>query len=157
MAGGKDRVVDTNEFIIVIDTREQRPYQYEGSVVRTLTNGDYSALGFEDRVAVERKSLADAYASLGRDRVRFRREVERLAKYEFAAIVIEASLPDFLRRPLHSQMNPRAAITTLLSWAVRYHVHVFFAGDRAHGQALTQRLLETYWKYREEVQGGRLQ
>ena len=138
-------------FIIAIDTREQRPYEFPGAEVRTLATGDYSIVGLEDQVAVERKTKADAYCSLGQGRARFRRELERLALFGYAAIVVEDTVPGFLRRPAHSMMNPRSAIGSLLAWSVRYRVPVFFAGDRAHGQALTYKLLQMYDKYRGEV------
>ncbi len=141
---------DTGSFVIAVDTREQQPYVFEGAVVRTLPSGDYSIVGLEDQVAVERKSKADAYGSLGHGRARFRREVERLSRYDYAAIVIEDTVPGFLCRPAHSQMNPRSAIASLLAWSVRYRVPVFFAGDRVHGRALTQKLLQMYWRYRKE-------
>ena len=145
--------VDTHAalgFTIVTDTREQLPYVYEGAVVKTLATGDYSILGLEDRVAIERKSKPDAYASLGRGRARFRREVERLALLDYAAIVVEDTVPGFLQRPPHSQMRPKSAIASLLAWSVRYRIAVFFAGDRAHGRALTQKLLQMYWRYNRE-------
>lgn len=140
-----------SEFTIVIDTREQRPYEFPGAVVQTLPTGDYSIVGLEDQVAVERKSKADAYSSLGNGRARFRREVERLAEFDYAVIVVEDTVQGFLTRPPHSKMNPRSAIGSLLAWSVRYRVPVFFAGDRRHGQALTHKLLQMYWKYRGEV------
>ena len=136
--------------IIVIDTREQRPYRFARSEVRTLASGDYSVQGMEDRVAVERKSKSDAYASLGRDRQRFRREMERLAAMDYAAVVVEASLPGFLTPPAFSQLNPNSAIGTLLAWSVRFGVHVIFAGDRRHGNNVTRQLLTKYWLYNRE-------
>jgi len=140
--------------VIIIDTREQLPYEFPGAVVRTLPTGDYSLVGLQDRVAIERKTKADAYGSLGQGRARFRREVERLAELDYAAIVIEATLPGFLCRPPHSKMNPRSAIGSLLGWSVRYRVPVFFAGDREHGQALTHKLLLMYARYHKEVAVG---
>ncbi|MBE0567945.1 MAG: ERCC4 domain-containing protein [Krumholzibacteria bacterium] len=138
-------------YTIAIDTREQRPYEFPGAVVMTLPTGDYSLVGLEHRVAIERKSKADAYSSLGQGRARFRRELQRLATLDYAAIVVEDTVPGFLRRPSHSKMNPRAAIGSLLAWSVRYKVPVFFAGDRTHAQALTGKLLQMYAKYRAEV------
>ena len=141
---------DTDGPVIAIDTREQQPYTYPGAEVKTLPSGDYSIVGLEGLVTVERKTKADAYCSLGCERARFRREVERLAGYDYAAIVIEDTAPGFLRRPAYSKMNPRSAMSTLLAWSVRYGVHVFFAGDRDHAQALTRKLLEMYWRYHRE-------
>jgi len=140
--------VHVDEFTIAIDTREQQPYAFGGAVVKTLPTGDYSIVGLEDRVTIERKSKTDAYGSLGQGRARFRREFERLAQYDYAVVVIEDTVQGFLQRPPHSKMNPRSAIATLLAWSVRYRVPVFFAGDRDHARALTRTLLEMYWRYR---------
>lgn len=137
-------------FTVVIDSREQRPYAFEKSVVKAIPTGDYSVEGYEDRVAIERKSLQDAYASLGGGRERFERELKRLGQFDYAAIVVEATLEDFLRTPAFSQMNPKAAVNSLLAWSVKYHVCVFFAGNRRLGQALTYRLLEKFLRYEKE-------
>lgn len=142
--------------VIVVDSREQRPYQFPGAVVQTLSTGDYSIIGLTDRVTIERKSKGDAYNSLGKDRARFQREVIRLAEFDYAAIVIEESVPGFLYRPPHSKMNPKSAMCTLLAWSVKYQVPIFFAGDRKHGRAVTQKLLQMYWKYRGEVLDARI-
>lgn len=142
-------------FTIAIDTREQAPYAFEGSVTKTLPSGDYSIVGLEDRVTIERKSKTDAYGSLGHGRARFRREFERLSCFDYAVVVIEDTVQGFLHRPAHSKMNPRAAINTLIAWSVRYRIPVFFAGDRDHARALTQKLLQMYWRYRGEAAHAR--
>lgn len=133
-----------NQFSVIIDSREQRPYQYNGAVVRALQAGDYSAEGVEEYIAIERKSKADAYGTIGRGRKRFIRELEKLAKYEYSAIVIECSLSDFLIPPLRSKLSPKSAINSLIAWSVRYGVHVFFADNRRISRALVYRILEKY-------------
>ena len=90
-----------------------------------------------------------AYASLGQGRARFKRELERLSRLDYAAIVIEASLPNFLKAPAFSRMNPKAAVNSLIAWSVKYNVHLFFAGDRRHGHALTRQLLQKYLHYHD--------
>ena len=139
------------ELIIAVDSREQKPYPFSTCEVKTLETGDYSIVGLEDRVTIERKTKKDAYASLGRSRGRFERELKRMAQFDYAAIVIESSLPEFLRPPPFSQLSPRSAINSLLNWTVKYQVGIFFAGDRRHGQALTQRLLEKFWRNHQEI------
>jgi hypothetical protein len=89
---------------VVIDTRAQTPFAFEGlrcdaadgggpltvpTVRGTLKSGDYSLKGHETRVAVERKSLADLFGTLGKGRERFERELARLSTYRFAAVVVE--------------------------------------------------------------------
>lgn len=85
-------------FRIVIDSREQAPYQFRNfterrvakgksvypplvvpTVIAGLETGDYSIDGFESLVTVERKSLADLYGTLGYGRERFERELQRMA------------------------------------------------------------------------------
>ena len=141
---------EKRELVIAVDTREQKPYPFPGCQVKTLTTGDYSIVGLEHQIALERKTKEDAYASLGRGRQRFKRELERLSTFDYAAIVIESSLPEFLHPPRFSRLKPKSAINTLISWAVKYRVGVFFAGDRRHGRALVRQLLKKYWRYHQE-------
>ncbi|MFA5138353.1 MAG: ERCC4 domain-containing protein [Elusimicrobiota bacterium] len=145
----------SEDFVIAVDTREQRPYSFPHCELKALAAGDYSLVNYETRIAIERKSKADCYSSLGRGRARFKREVERLARLEYAAIVIECSLDDFLTPPPFSQMSPKAAINTLVGWSVKYRICVFFAGSRRHGRTLTYRLLEKFHRYDKERSLGR--
>jgi DNA excision repair protein ERCC-4 len=138
---------ERSELVIAVDSREQKPYLFSGCEVKTLKTGDYSIVGLEDQIALERKTKEDAYASLGRSRARFERELERLSKLDYAAIVVESSLPEFLHPPPFTPLSPRAAINSLIAWTVRYRVGVFFAGDRRHGHALVHQLLQKYWHF----------
>jgi len=132
---------------IIIDTREQKPFKLPGAVTRTLKTGDYSLDGLDDKVCIERKSKSDLFGSLGQGRERVKREFERMADFDYAAIVIEASLADLLTPPPYSQMNPRAVINTLVSWSIKYGVHVYFAGCRRNAGTLALRILEQYWRH----------
>ncbi len=69
------------QITILIDTREQAPFAFPGmsTEAATLRAGDYSAHGLENEVAVERKSLPDLVACIGRERERFKAELVRLA------------------------------------------------------------------------------
>ena len=133
--------------VIAVDTREQKPYRFPRSEVKTLATGDYSIVGLEDRIAIERKRLEELFCIAGRERERFERELERMTALDYAAIVIEADLPQILRGAAFSQVSPKAVVGSLVSWSIRYRAHVFFAGDRRHAKALTCRLLDKYWRY----------
>jgi DNA excision repair protein ERCC-4 len=148
------KCADSNDFFrIIIDSREQKPYRFECYAVRALPAGDYSIEGMENRVAVERKSKVDAYGTIGAGRDRFVRELEKLAKYDYAAVVIECSLSDFIKPPPRSELNPRSAINSLVAWSVRYGVHVFFADNRLLARALTYRILEKFYRERKKPCG----
>ncbi|MBI2068965.1 MAG: hypothetical protein HYT79_00040 [Elusimicrobia bacterium] len=145
---------DSN-FTIVVDSREKLPYEYPGAVCKALACGDYSILGYENHVAIERKTHEDAYSSLGSGRERFERELKRLASLDYAAIVVESTLDGFLKAPAFTRMNPKAAVNSIIAWSVKYKVCVFFAGSRDMGRALTYRLLEKFLKYEKEREIGR--
>ena len=56
--------------VIIRDTREQNGYTFgflpqDQVKVATLPTGDYSIEGLEDQVTIERKSLADAFGTIG--------------------------------------------------------------------------------------------
>ena len=120
--------------VIVVDTREQEPYVFDPRLVavvrRALPAGDYSIEGFEDSVAVERKTLEDFVSTVIRSRKRFTRELRRLAGYETSCIVVEADLGDVLGGRYRSGAHPNAVLGSVLSIIVDFAVPVFFCSDR---------------------------
>lgn len=143
-----------HNFTIVVDTREQLPYSFGGKapvVFSALSAGDYSIQGLEHKIAIERKSKSDAFGTIGKGRDRFVAELERLSALDFAGVVIEASLGGLLRPPKFSKMHPSSVVNSLIAWAIRYRVHIFFADNRMLAEALTFRVLEKYWKGKEKI------
>lgn len=145
---------------VIIDTREQLPYTFErlncdkadGGGVATIPTvrerldaGDYSLSGFERKVAVERKSLADLYHTLGQGRERFERELLRLSHYQFAAVVVEATWPQALVPPPWTQLRPKTVFRSINAWKQRWpNVHWDFLGDRRLAEVHTFRTLERF-------------
>src|SRR5690348_5220010 len=118
---------------IVIDTREQRPWSFTlPTVVATVPTGaDYSVLGFETVIGIERKSVDDLVGSLTVGRDRFTRSLEALRTRPYRALVIEGSLADFARGDYVSRAHPNSVLGSLASiWADG--VPCFFAGDAKH-------------------------
>ena len=130
---------------IIVDSREQRPYDFEGftTVRRALPAGDYSLEGLETRFAVERKSLDDWVQTVLRARGRFSRELTRLQSYDWAAVVIEGSIADILAGNYRSDVAPEALLGITVSLMQAYTpVHIIFGGDRPHAAALVAELLK---------------
>ena len=158
---------------ILVDTRERDPYEFNNiakakvgfTVIReTLSTGDYSTRNdllarVENQIAIERKTLADLYGSVGQARDRFEREFQRLAQFGFAALVIEADFTQILCPNFHlkhpTAMRPRAVLATLFAWCQRYRVHLFPCPDRAFAELLTFRLLERWFRDHVEPANGR--
>jgi ERCC4-type nuclease len=141
---------------IVIDTREpvETAYKFAGfkTVRQKLETGDYSILGHESRVTVERKEHGDAYGVVGANRERFERELERLAKFECPAIVIEADLADFATPPPYTRIVAAQAVGSFVSWSVRYRIPVWFCHGRREAERVTLRILGAYL---EHLSGGK--
>jgi ERCC4-type nuclease len=150
-------------FTVVVDTREQLPFAFAGIradavhgrrpvLVRTvrcgLPAGDYSLAGFELSVAIERKSLADLFSTLGQARARFVRELQQLDTYAFAAVVVEAGWEDVLARPpARSRLNPKTIWRSVIAWEQRYpRIHWHFLPGRSLAEVYTFRALERFWK-----------
>jgi len=141
-----------------VDTREQRPYQFEKydveAIRHTLKTGDYSLAGYEDRVAFERKSLDDLIGCLTTGRDRFERELARAKKgLDFFAVVVEGSMDDVARGKYRSDMNPHAALQSIIAFQVRHGSSFVWAGSRANAEYMIYWMLE---KFKREQESARV-
>ncbi len=151
-ASGKSIPHAPGTFGEAIDSREQTPFLPHVSIpwiVCTLPAGDYAAIGYESEIAVERKSLADLFGSVTRDNARFQRELAKLAKYTFAAVVIEASQRDVLRGLRYSHVPGGQVLSTCAALEAKHRVPFHFCGDRVGAALWTIELLEAAWKRAE--------
>lgn len=134
-------------FNIVIDSREQRPYCFENpSEMGTLACGDYSIVGLEDFITIERKELNDLIGCLTTDRDRFERELFKGRSLDYFSLVLECSLSDLVNGNYRSEMEPKSAIQSLLAFSVRYRLPIWFCENRKYGQRITESLLLKYAK-----------
>jgi DNA excision repair protein ERCC-4 len=134
---------------ILIDSREQLPFLFRGYEVALevvgLPVGDYSLPGFEDRAAVERKSLEDLIGCLmGSNRERFERELYKGRHYDLFAVVVEAPLSAVSRGQYRSEMKVEAALQSIITFQVRYRLSIIWAGNRAGAEYITHGLLSKY-------------
>lgn len=120
------------EPVIVVDTREQDAWEFPGveTVSFGLQVGDYSVLGLETRVAIERKSLEDFVGSVTFGRERFWRELEKLRTYEVRAVIVEAMLLDVAGGHYRSRATPASILASSLAITVDFGIPVLWAGDR---------------------------
>jgi len=134
----------TPPLVVVIDTREQRPWQFsEGTAVvrAALSAGDYSVQGLEERVRIERKSLDDFVNCCVHQRKRFVRELEKLQAYELRAIIVEASLLDVAAQAYRSKAKPKAIVASSVAFHVDYGIPTLWAGDHRRAGRLAELLL----------------
>lgn len=147
---------------IVVDTREQAPYPFNGKFylekspgllvsTGTLKTGDYSIVGLEGEVAVERKELNDLIGCLGVGRERFEKELARTASFHAFAVVVEASWQDVAQGRYTSNFNPHSALQSILAFMSRYMVPFIFAGGRTGGEYATWGFLRQYLRNKEKI------
>jgi ERCC4-type nuclease len=137
---------------IIIDSREQRPYKFQTPAIKgTLDTGDYSIVGLEHLIAIERKTLDDLIGCLCTGRERFERELHRGEALDYFAMVVECSLSDLVNGSYRSKMTPKSAIQSLMAFSVRYNrLPVFFAENREYGARVTESLLLKFAKELEK-------
>lgn len=151
-------------FTVVIDTREQAPYSFQGLEANadhgraplvvhceraTLPTGDYSIRGMERYIVVERKSLSDAYGTFIGDRERWERELDRMMKIPSCHVVIEAGWDEIAAGPVKvdGAKIGKAVMRSIFAWTIRFpHVHWWAAPSREWGETMTFRILEKFWE-----------
>ena len=143
---------------IIVDTREQDPClfipftenEYKHSflgkiqvVRKALKTGDYSVAGYEDKIAVERKSISDLISTFRALRLHlsskndkrgeaFLNELERLKAIKYSCIAIEGTPEDLFFLKSYSQMSPYLFLCLITKISLKY-CPVHFYGYRHLG------------------------
>lgn len=158
----------SREYTVAIDSRETLPYSWEGVQCETATLecGDYSIIGMERVVCVERKSLADFYGCLTDGRERFENSLHRLAAVRYPCVVIEATMSDLLRPYTYvglggvvteSRLQRQVASNSLLSWQARYRIPMPLCGERNVACRIALQHLDLIWRLENEDERFRRQ
>ena len=136
--------VKPEEFTVLIDTREQTPWDMSPMQMEreTLTTGDYTVRGLERVVCLERKSLPDLLQCIGKHRDRFERVVNRILAYPARALIVESSWRLIESGDYDSQVHPNAVIGSLLGWTAM-GLPVVMAGNRRRAARYGSRILLT--------------
>lgn len=137
---------------ILRDTRERRPWTFDGCAVETrdvtLSTADYAVPvhcardpetdTYHPRFAVERKTGHDLLTSLTRDRERFEAELRRAAGWsQPLSVVVETSWETLLRNRgcmRWRDVHPNQVAGTVSTWASRYNVAFRFTGTRRRAE-----------------------
>lgn len=142
-----------DDFKIIIDSREQRPWTFENETeLRGLKTGDYSLAGYEDCIIVERKSIEDFTGSIGRNRKRFAAELERANKIKHFCIIVEGSWFDLFTGNYRSRLLPQSAVGSAVGIMARYGVPVIMAETRKQAEQLCKKFLRL--SLMREYEGG---
>jgi DNA excision repair protein ERCC-4 len=119
------------DITVLVDSRERTPPAIDlllPTMRATLQTGDYSVLGLEQLVRVERKSLQDLVMCVGRERERFDRCIERLRHFPLAVIVIEAKESAVELKQYRGEVSPNAVLGSVHAWRAK-GINIDWAGD----------------------------
>ena len=134
---------------VICDTREipRTAWQFSEDVIvtrATLASGDYAPAGFESVFAIERKALGDLVACCTWERGRFLRECERLSNYDFATIIVEASIDDVARRNYRANVHPASVIGSVVAFHIDYGIPTVWAGSPVAAARIAERLMRRF-------------
>ena len=133
-------MIDFSDFNVIIDTREQHPWQFETieKTMAKLDTGDYSLKGFEDLFCIERKGSVSEFANNITEK-RYVDVVERLSKVKYSFLLLEFDLYDLLRYPEGSnvpkrirekiRITPKFLLKKINELQIMHNIKVVFCGD----------------------------
>jgi ERCC4-type nuclease len=137
----------SNLQVILIDTREQKPIEFEYSRRIKLEVGDYTSVAHHNKLHLERKAPGDLYGTILKGHVRFRREIRRAQDNNITLImIIECSERKFYSKRWPggkyckvSDITLKRIITTLTT---KYGLEFIWCRDRAVMKNIILKLLK---------------
>lgn len=132
-----------DDMVIIVDTREKKNQHIldylttEGInyVVAKLDTADYSfelphfpQLNVDRQFLIEKKnSLDEIVGNFTKDRERFAREFERITTEKIHLVVETATWRKLYKGSYRSKFPPKSFKASLLTYAIRYNIKVWFA------------------------------
>ena len=129
--------------VVLVDTREREPFPLHenhpnwigGERRVALKTGDYTVEGMESLLCLERKSLADLVACTVTYRRRFLAVCGRLARFQWKAILVEATFEDikggFEAFDIPSDVHPNAVCGMLDAIEAKFGIPVIYTSTVA--------------------------
>lgn len=136
-----------NKFIVLRDTKEKegKGWQFSssqycgGTMKQSLKTGDYTILGYEDKLCIERKGCISEFAGNLMEE-RFYKELDRMELFKYSYLILEFSLKDLLDYPyvegipysIRKRIKVRGyfLLKKLCEIQMKYKTHIIFAGDK---------------------------
>lgn len=139
------KVLRYQDVLACIDTREKDGHELDLKpllfVKKKLSTGDYSVVGYEDKITIETKYLDDFIACMTAERDRFEAELVRMRGYQHRAIVIKASWSDIEWGRYRSKMPFQAVMGSAMAFAMSANVSILMAENHKNAGVMVARLL----------------
>jgi ERCC4-type nuclease len=147
-------------FVLLQDTREARPLFNripKGLTIQstTLKNGDYSILGHDHLFCIERKFIGDLFPYCSTERPKTQLKMQRFRQMVDAGgwvgLCIEEKESAVYQHQVFTKVHPEVIRGAIISFAIRYHVNVYFAGNRDNAARYILDHAVRYWNIIHEV------
>lgn len=138
-----------NNFTIIIDTREQQPWNFESYTTahKKLDTGDYSIEGLESILTIERKKSASEFAT-NIVESRFKDVIMRLSQFKYSFLLLEFNLEDLLIYPIGStvpkkmwdkvKITPAFLVKNILELQLNHNIKVIFCGNATSAEKIAE-------------------
>jgi DNA excision repair protein ERCC-4 len=140
---------------VIIDSAEHMGYTFgrftnwfSGTIRKRLPAGDYTLLGMEKEIAVERKTLPDLVNSIIQERGNFISRCEKLSSFKKKCFVIEGTLSSLKTPYAESQAHPNAVLGSIIAAQERWDIPVHFLDNFLLAEEFVASMLSKYHAYR---------
>lgn len=142
-----------NEFTIIVDTREQQPWEFKEHAVshRKLDTGDYSIEGLEHLLCIERKKSASEFAT-NIIESRFKDVIMRMEQLKYSFLLLEFDLEDLLIYPIGStvpkkmwdkvKITPSFLIKNIMELQLNHNIKVMFCGNSSSASKMAEFIMK---------------
>ncbi len=134
-------------YMVIRDTREKegfgwtfpkqaetkKPPRCNGTIIQKLDTGDYSIIGYEHLLCIERKDDFSELWTNYSNRSVFEDEMQRMTKFKYRYILIETGLSkdhfDLSPCNFTKSVPGRAVISWIIQLSLEYNVHIIPVGE----------------------------
>lgn len=151
-------MIDFSNFHIIVDTREQQPWEFENMVksVSKLDTGDYSLQGLEHMLCIERKKSVSEVAN-NITESRFKDVVARMDTFKYAFLLLEFELDDVLSYPVGSnvpkkmweklKITPKFILKHLIELQLLHNIKVLFCGSPSSAERMALSIMRKVYEF----------
>jgi ERCC4-type nuclease len=153
-----------DKFTIIVDTREQQPWEFGLHVTskEKLDTGDYSIKGLEHLLTIERKKSVSEIANNITEN-RFKDVLNRMSQIPYKFMLFEFDLEDVYSFPMGSdipkklwdkiKISPKYLLKYLTELQLNYGIHIIYCGDASNAEKMAVSIMKRVY----EKHGGNQQ
>jgi len=134
----KKKKDEKEEPVVLIDTREQKPFKFKAPFLTSTTTldcGDYCLYSLPNVVIERKASVLEIHNNFTKGRERFFKEMDRARdNKKLLIILMEFGMPDLHKKSRYARINALMLQNTLTSIWLDYGFPYVYAGNRSNAQ-----------------------